>query len=148
MTKVLRLLAEAKPLPLGHVKKVMAEKAVKAEYGECHEIERKWSKRIGYSHLPLETIYPICNSLCSILGERPINKIIYNCSKVGEFSCADYSSRTIRFRYHPDLITLMHELAHHFDRTHSHGKTFVEILDFLFRVYYDQILKRKIHEDW
>lgn len=148
-----KVLIESKGLPLGHVGKEYAKELVKAEYGECHKISKLWTDRIRKSikKLPRMNVYEAivyCNKLCNMLGNPIIKKVVSYSPDVAEYAGAHYCRNEIHFKHDVWFETLIHELTHHFDNSYGHGKSYCDMLEFLYRIVYEDLTGKNCHDDW
>ncbi len=129
-------LAETKKLPAGHYDKKAAQDAVDKEYALTRIAEKEINVRLHKRQdLPryfknLSTAFEICNAICDYWQIKRVKAIVLGSSDVCETAEAHYCMGEIHFKYFGfSLITLIHELAHHFARLDKnnagHGKDFV-----------------------
>jgi hypothetical protein len=137
-----------KALPEGHIDKRKLEKVFDKEYGSCREVERKWAKRLNPRFFSAQQALTFCNQICDQLGEQKLRKVVLNSPDVKDYAGGHYCNREIHFKY--DWITftsLMHELTHHFGE-YSHGKSFCDMENFLFKVAYTHVTGKQPKKDW
>ena len=136
MIGVLDRLAVANKLPLGHYDRKSAEKEVDNEYALSREYEKIISVRLHkrsdlkpYYHNQ-STAIEICNAICDYWQIPRIKTVVLNSHAVKECAAGHYSKGEIHLKSKIfNLITLIHELAHHFSikdkKEFGHGKIFV-----------------------
>lgn len=129
-------LTTANKLPPGHYARALALEAVNQEYALCREQEKEISKTLK-KRKDLKTYYKnvataktICDAICDYWMVSRIKKFVLNSRDVDISANAHYCRKEIHFSYSSfHLITLIHELAHHFsimDKHHDgHGKDFL-----------------------
>ncbi len=148
----LQELVRSRSLPPGHTDKKKAEIQVAKIYAACREVENLWARR--FIRTNFQRVFDstnakaFCDQICDMLGERRLKAVLFK-AEVPKGSGGTYTQREIRF---PGTscwyIELIHELSHHFDSSCSHGQSFCEVEDFLFRVAYELLTGKKIHSDW
>ncbi|MFW6122043.1 MAG: hypothetical protein ACOC80_14265 [Petrotogales bacterium] len=144
-------------LPLGHIDRYKAVKALRNEY-RCHKVEKFWNKKRGKSNkkihkMSASEILQFCNKICDEFGYRRLKRIVirskevYERENVGGF----YRYNEIHVGY-PSFTVILHELAHHFQKNvrfdGSHGKKFTIELSILNAVAHKIITGKDIKSDW
>jgi len=137
-----------KELPAGHSYITKCEKAVKAEYSQCHKQEDKfmWDWRQAYA-LSRSVAKEVAVDLCRVVGVKPIKDLLPKEPASKHFG-AYYRphTKTIHIDDPIKLWSLAHELSHHIDRCRhgrkesgKHGEQFCKIEQELF----DLLLKNQ-----
>lgn len=148
---------KAKTMPPGHVLHEQAKKLISEEYGACNQIEKTWIKRFKKIKLykidfTEEQAKDYCNKICNIIGEKKyIKKVILNSKDVSPVSGGHYDRLTkeIHFKNGFWFNTLIHELAHHCSyRGSAHGDDYCLTLNIIWSIVYEDLMKKKCHEDW
>lgn len=155
MPNMFKKLEEAEKLPIGHVGRREAEQTIYNTYRMCHSIERFWNKRFDYRLLEPKEARQIADGLCSMLGQAPVKKIIFESSEVGFVmgwlglgNGAFYQNGRIHIKYwNCSIPLLVHELCHHFGEN-GHGEQFCEMLVFLFEVTFEMLKGKRPNADW
>lgn len=133
---VLDRLAVANKLPAGHYDRVKAETAVSQEYALAREFEKTIYARLAkrrdlkFYYRNRSTAMSICDSICDYWKVRRIKAVVLDSPDVKECSGGHYSHNEIHIKGSGfGIITLLHELAHHFAikdiHYFGHGKDFV-----------------------
>ena len=138
-------------LPLGHIERTAAEKALDQEYEACHKLERAWFRKLPkklrkFSTLPnVSVAQELVDHLCDSLGQTRIRQIVLGSPEVRSGAAAHYSRGEIHFKWGTagvSLLTLIHETAHHFGVS-NHGPRFLEVETILF-----EVVEGWLHQYW
>lgn len=140
-------LKASRRLPLGHVERAQAERAVEKEYhnSRIQEIAfmRKLSKRYRLTQ-DRKRITDMVDKLCELVACRKVS-LMFDSIELNPFSSAHYVNNEIHLGKYGHLCVVIHELAHHvhhYDRSIGsvHGEGFLWIEQFLFDLFLEEIL--------
>lgn len=147
MSELLERLKKSKELPLGHYERGNAQKAVDEEYKLSNQVFYKWDakvrKALGNFYITPEEGAKIVGELTILLGLTKLNKMIFSSPEVHPFAAAHYDKRSKEIHFSGswcNIMTLIHELAHHVHywdwgvRGEVHGPEFAKVQDLLFEV--------------
>lgn len=121
-------LEDSKKLPIGHIERIKAEKAVNAIYKQCSEQERLWHKQLPKSYRRNSYITDkkftrrLVNYLCDSLGTVRVKALWWKSPDVSKYATAHYMRGEIHFKYGgAGLTTIIHETTHHIQRVEGFG---------------------------